>query len=142
MTDLPNQMLPFGKNEKVKLFLCLTKHYAMKTYLEWMYRSTFPSPRYQLEVSGRLHISAALSPGKEPLVLIGREVEWTPEPVWGSNSDPSVVQPVARRYTDYATAITVIITITIINITRKRVMNLWATFNNRTGDILLTAALK
>jgi hypothetical protein len=43
------------------------------------------------------------------------EVEWTPEPVWtvwrreiflpyrDSNSDPSVVQSVASRYTDYDT---------------------------------------
>jgi hypothetical protein len=66
-------------------------------------------------VSGQLHAPAALPPGKEPPVPIGSEVGWTPEPVWmiwstenswpyrDSNSDPSVVQPVASRYTDYAT---------------------------------------
>jgi hypothetical protein len=51
---------------------------------------------------------------KEPPVLIGQEAGWTPKPVWGtwrgensclhqdSNSDPSIVQPVASRYTDCA----------------------------------------
>jgi hypothetical protein len=51
---------------------------------------------------------------KEPPVPIGYEARWTSEPVcttWrtensspyrDSNSNPSVVQPVASRYTDYA----------------------------------------
>jgi hypothetical protein len=64
-------------------------------------------------VSGQLHAPVALSPGKEPPVPIGEEVGWTPAPVWktwrseksshyrDSNSDPSVVQLVASRYTDY-----------------------------------------
>jgi hypothetical protein len=68
-----------------------------------------------LEVSGKLHALAALPSGKEPQVPIGYEVGWTPEAVWtiwrrenslpyrDSNSDPLVVQPVASRYTDYAT---------------------------------------
>jgi hypothetical protein len=50
---------------------------------------------------------------KEPPVPIGYKAGWTTEPVWTSwgrenswlyrdaNSDPSVVQPVASRYTDY-----------------------------------------
>jgi hypothetical protein len=54
----------------------------------------------------QLHGPAALSP-----VPIGKEVGWTPKPVWttwrrensgpyrDSNSDTSVVQPVASRYT-------------------------------------------
>jgi hypothetical protein len=58
-------------------------------------------------VSGQLHAPAALPP-----VPIGSEAGWAPEPVctmwrrensWpyqDSNSDPSVVQPVASRYTD------------------------------------------
>jgi hypothetical protein len=29
------------KDKKVKLSLCLIKHYAMKVYGGWMYRSTF-----------------------------------------------------------------------------------------------------
>jgi hypothetical protein len=82
---------------------------------EWMYRSTFSWPRHQMEVSGQLHVPAALPPGKEPLVPTGQEVGWTPEPVWmiwrrgnswpyqDLNSDPSVVQPIASHYTNYAT---------------------------------------
>jgi hypothetical protein len=81
---------------------------------ERMYRSTFSWPRHYLEVSGQLHAPAALPPRKEPPVPIGEEVGWTSEPVWkswrrenswphrDSNSDFSVVQPVASRYTDYA----------------------------------------
>jgi hypothetical protein len=65
-------------------------------------------------VSVQLHAPAALPPRKEPLVPIGQEVGWTPEPVWttwrrenswpyqNSNSDPSADQPVASRYTDWA----------------------------------------
>jgi hypothetical protein len=51
----------------------------------------------------------ALPPGKEPLVPIGQEAGWAPEPVWTQrlqeNSSAlagdrtSVVQPVARHYT-------------------------------------------
>jgi hypothetical protein len=60
-------------------------------------------------VSGQLRSPAALPPGKEPPVPIGFEAGWAPEPVWttwrkdkscsyrDSNSDPSVVQPVASR---------------------------------------------
>jgi hypothetical protein len=59
--------------------------------------------------------SASRPPGKEPPVLIGYEIVWTPKPVWttwrrenswhyqDSNSDPSVVQPVAQSL--YAWAI-------------------------------------
>jgi hypothetical protein len=63
-------------------------------------------------VSGQLHAPAALPPGKGPPVPIGQEVGWTPETVWtrwgkfltlpGFELDPSVVQPVVSRYTDYA----------------------------------------
>jgi hypothetical protein len=67
-----------------------------------------------MEVSGQLHAPAALSPRKAPTAPIGNEVGCAPEPVWttpkredscpyrDSNSDPSVVQPVASRYTDCA----------------------------------------
>jgi hypothetical protein len=81
---------------------------------EWMYRSTFSWPRHYLEVSGQLHAPAALPPGKSPRYPLDRrmggpqsrsgrrrrENSW---PYRDSNSDPSVVQPVASRHTDYAT---------------------------------------
>jgi hypothetical protein len=63
---------------------------------------------------GQLHVAAALPPDEKPAVLIGYEARWAPEPVWttwrsknscphqDSNSDPSVVQPVASRCTDCA----------------------------------------
>jgi hypothetical protein len=35
-----------------------------------------------MEVSGQLHAPATLSPGKEPLVPIGWEAGWAPEPFW------------------------------------------------------------
>jgi hypothetical protein len=65
-------------------------------------------------VSGQLHAPATLPPGKELPVPIGYEIGWTPVPVWttwrtenswfyrDSNSDPSIIQPVTSRYTDYA----------------------------------------
>jgi hypothetical protein len=68
---------------------------------EWMYTATFSLPRHYLELSGQLRAPAALTPWKE----------WAPDPVWtkwrgenflsywDSNCDPSVVQPVASRYT-------------------------------------------
>jgi hypothetical protein len=37
---------------------------------DWMYRPTFCWPRHQLEVSGQVHASADLPPGKEPPVCI------------------------------------------------------------------------
>jgi hypothetical protein len=64
------------------------------------------------EMSGQLHASATLRPGKEPNVLIGSEAGGAPDRVWtkwrlflpyrDSNSDLSVVQPVVSRYTDCA----------------------------------------
>jgi hypothetical protein len=32
--------------------------------------------------SGQFHAPTALPPGKEPLVPIGKEAVWGPEPVW------------------------------------------------------------
>jgi hypothetical protein len=68
-------------------------------------------------VSGQRHAPAALlPPGKGPPVPIIQEAGWASEPVWtqkleekasrlcqGSNIYRSVVQPVARHYTDWAT---------------------------------------
>jgi hypothetical protein len=71
----------------------------MKAYGEWMYDPHF------------LYLGTSW---KEPPVLIGQEVGCTSEPVWtiwrsenslphrDSNSDFSVIQPVASRYTVYA----------------------------------------
>jgi hypothetical protein len=63
-----------------------------------------------MEVSGQIHAPAALPRGKEPRYPLDRrlggpqsqcgrrgENSW---PYLDSNSDPSVVQPVASRYTD------------------------------------------
>jgi len=35
-----------------------------------------------MKVSGQLHVPAVLFTGKEPLVPIGQEVGWAPEPFW------------------------------------------------------------
>jgi hypothetical protein len=35
-----------------------------------------------MEVSGQLHVPDALPLGKEPLVPIGQEAGWAPEPFW------------------------------------------------------------
>jgi hypothetical protein len=73
-----------------------------------MYRYIFSCPRHYLEVSGHLHALAALPP-----ISIGlggwvdrrgglddvEKRKFFTIPVL--NSDPSVVQPVARHYTDY-----------------------------------------
>jgi hypothetical protein len=75
-----------------------------------------------MEVIGQLHAPAPLPPGKEPPVHIGEESGWAPEPFWTrwwrekfpapppkeSSPRPSIVQPVAQRYTDWA--ITALIT--------------------------------
>jgi hypothetical protein len=67
-----------------------------------------------MEVSGQLHASADLPPGKEPPVPIRYETGWAPDQVWttwrrenswpyrDSNTDPSAVQPVASLCTDWA----------------------------------------
>jgi hypothetical protein len=55
-----------------------------------------------MEVSGQLHASAALLPGKEPLVPIMVSKRKIPNPHRESNPDHPIVQPVASHYTDWA----------------------------------------
>jgi hypothetical protein len=80
---------------------------------EWMYRSVsltsaLVGDEWSASRSGRF------TPWKELPVPIGYKIGWAPEPVWrlwkrenswpyrDSNSDLSVVKPVASRYTDCA----------------------------------------
>jgi hypothetical protein len=59
-------------------------------------------------VCGQPHAPAAFTPGKDPVSIV-QEAGWAPEPVWigaenlaPSGFDPSTLQPVASRSTDYA----------------------------------------
>jgi hypothetical protein len=77
---------------------------------EWIYRFTFAWPRHQ----------SASRPGRftvrENQISTRHEAGWAPEPVWTtwisgnswpyreSNSDPSVIRPLASHYTDCVTA--------------------------------------
>jgi hypothetical protein len=63
-----------------------------------------------MEVSSQLHTAVALSPRKEPQVLIGEKVRWAPEPVstlWSrekplspANKRTLAIQPADCHYTD------------------------------------------
>jgi hypothetical protein len=60
---------------KVDLLTCLStlrliKHHTMKRYEEWRYTSTHSEPRHWMEMSGQLHVPAALYPRKEALLPI------------------------------------------------------------------------
>jgi hypothetical protein len=71
-----------GKCRVVPVLL-LTEHCAMKAY--WGNGSIDPFillPRHEMEVSGQLHAPAALLLGKDPLVPVGFEAGWAPEPFW------------------------------------------------------------
>jgi hypothetical protein len=68
-------------------------------------------PRLYMEVSGQLHVLAALPPGKEPMVPMrlggpqsrsGHGEEKNPHHRRESNPRTPIVQPVAQRYTDWA----------------------------------------
>jgi hypothetical protein len=62
-----------------------------------------------MEVSSQLHVPAALTPGKKPLVPIVQETGWDPEPVWTQwwrekfptpdGTRTTIIQSVVQRYT-------------------------------------------
>jgi hypothetical protein len=61
-------------------------------------------------VCGQHHAPAAFTPGKDPVTIV-QEVGWASEPVWiGAQNlappgfDPRTFQPVASRYSDYASS--------------------------------------
>jgi hypothetical protein len=71
-TELQSELSRFQprlESVKVKLSLCLTKHYAMKTYWGNGDIATL-IPDLGTSAGGHLHDTAALPPGKYPLVLI------------------------------------------------------------------------
>jgi hypothetical protein len=69
------------------------------------------APPFLTSASGQLHAPTVLPPGKQPPVPIGQEAGWSSEPVWtlwrrenlpsAGNRTPTI-QPVARRFTDWA----------------------------------------
>jgi len=54
-----------------------------------------------MEVSGQLHAPPALLPGKEPLLPVGEEVGWAPEPVWMRWRRVKFPAPAGTRTPDY-----------------------------------------
>jgi hypothetical protein len=58
--------------EKVKLFLYLIKHYALKTYggVEVYILPPFLTSTHVMEVSSQLHAAPVLPAGKQPLAPI------------------------------------------------------------------------
>jgi hypothetical protein len=69
----------------------------------WRWAVSFvPLLLYLRGMSLRYPLDRTLSGTPEPVWMIRRSENYWP--YWESNSDPSVVQPVAGRYTDWATA--------------------------------------
>jgi hypothetical protein len=73
-------------------------------------------PRHWVEVSGQLHAPAALSTWQKPPVLIRQEAGWAPQPIWTlwrreksctAEKRTQVIQPVARRCTDWAICLSI-----------------------------------
>jgi hypothetical protein len=62
-----------------------------------------------MEVNGQLHVPADLPPRIVPLISIGWETVWGPEPVWtpwwrekfpaSAGTQTPIIQPVTQRYT-------------------------------------------
>jgi hypothetical protein len=89
------------------------KYTTWRCIWEWMYRSAiFTSALVEGEWSASL--PRRFTPEKRAPVPTGWEAGWTTKPVWtarrrenswlyqDSNSDPTVIHPLAGRYTDYA----------------------------------------
>jgi hypothetical protein len=54
-----------------------------------------------MEVTGQLHGPAALPPGKEPLLHIGQEAGWAPQPVWTPWWGEKLLAPTETRIPDH-----------------------------------------
>jgi hypothetical protein len=80
---------------------------------EWMYRSMYSLPRQYLEENGQLHFSAAeraigthwIGGWVGPRTDLDDVEKRKSCPHQNSNSDPSAFQPVASRYTDLSSAV-------------------------------------
>jgi len=55
-----------------------------------------------MEVSGQLHVPAALAPGKQPPVPTDQEVGWAPEQVWTWWREKSQVPARTKRNICYS----------------------------------------
>jgi hypothetical protein len=62
---------------------------------EWMYKPTFSLPRHWLEVSGQLHVLAALPPGESPQYLLDRL--GGPQSRCGRHGEVKILAPIGTR---------------------------------------------
>jgi hypothetical protein len=72
---------------------------------QWVYSSTYSSPRYWIALGSLLHAPAALFPENEPPTRIEKSTDWVPQPVctmWVSKPDFSAINPEANLCTDWA----------------------------------------
>jgi hypothetical protein len=100
-----------SERKKIKLSLCLNKHYAMKTYgevkvqIHSYFTSTLDRDEWSVSRPGRF------TPREKPPNTHSKEAGWTPEPILTmrrkvsfsckeSNPYSSIVKPVADCYTD------------------------------------------
>ena len=95
-------------------------------------------------VGDQPHAPAVSTPGKDPIPIV-QEAGWAPWPVWtGAENfappgfDPRTVQPVASRYTDYATRATAYIIIFQYNVPQY----LTGTVNGQTASTCTSSDLR
>jgi hypothetical protein len=67
---------------KVVPVLFLSEHHVMKVYWEWRYNSTHSLTTALGGGEWPASRTGRFTPVKEPLVPIGYEARWAPEPVW------------------------------------------------------------